>query len=216
MVANKPDKRETPNSYYVLIFVMPVLWLSINYIPLVYNYTKEKNMSLIPVIVLLFLLLSINVYYKKIYGIKPSEVFASLIITIGILFFGSSFMVSISSGRNYAMLAGCESSIKELAIALENYGGDYNHYPPALNCLLKSGKKGPYLKELPRCNAKIKHYWPLPYRDKSPCYNYILSDKTDNYTIWCNSPGIHAGAGLSPYACWPQYTPDRGLILSEK
>ncbi len=210
---DKKNMGETPKGYYIAIFILPVLWLFMSNIPLIYNYMQEKDILFISVIILLFFLVFINVLYKILYGIKTSEIFASVIVTFTILFFGSSFIVSIRSTRNYGMLAGCEANISNIAVAAENYAKEYNQYPSDLNSLLKSGKNGPFLKELPQCNAKRYHYWPLPYRDKSPSYGYIISAKKDNYTIWCNGSRIHSGAGLPLGGCWPQYTPDKGLML---
>ncbi|MEQ8221174.1 MAG: hypothetical protein ABRQ37_02645 [Candidatus Eremiobacterota bacterium] len=210
---NKTGKRSAPLSYYIVTFAVSELWLLINYIPLVYNYIEEKNMPLIPVTVLLFLLVSVNVFYRKRYGIKPLEVVASVIITFILMFHSVSSMVSFKSVRNNGILAGCEANIYNIAGALENYKGDYNHYPPDLASLLNSGKKGTYLKELPQCGANKNYYWPLPYSKNSPFYGYILSDKADNYTIWCNGSGVHRWVHLPSDGCWPQYTPDKGLML---
>ena len=50
---------------------------------------------------------------------------------------------------------------------------------------------------------------------KDDSYGYSVADDRDNFTLWCDKAGTHRGAGLSSDERWPQYTPEKGLILNK-
>jgi serine/threonine protein kinase len=121
------------------------------------------------------------------------------------LFFVMAFFILVPnfiSARSSGQLAACESNIKNIATALEMYGTDNKGaYPPSLEYLVKPLPSASYMKTLPLCPACRLSY------------SYSVNNNIQNFTIWCNGKGSHRYAGLPHNECYPQYTPERGLIV---
>jgi len=121
-----------------------------------------------------------------------------------VLFFIFLFLMLLPNflnARASGHLAGCESNIKNIAIALEMYAADNKGvYPPSLEYLLenRSPSGTGYMKTLPLCPAsRLK-------------YGYIVDNNPDNFTMWCNGVNTHCNAGTPDG--YPQYAPGQGLI----
>jgi len=119
-------------------------------------------------------------------------------------------------------LAACESNLKNIATGLEMYATDYEGlYPPSLEYLTRNDiTVMAYMKALPKCPGPGPTFWQdnfsyiFPYNPSEP-YGYTVSDKSDNFTIYCGKEKTHINYGdlISQEGCWPQYTPGEGLKL---
>jgi hypothetical protein len=109
--------------------------------------------------------------------------------------------------RETAILAGCESNMKNIATALEMYATDYSitkngktayYYPANLNMISPE-----YIRTLPtcpKCNTQ---------------YLYVQLEGKTSYIVFCPGNGVHNKTGkVSPTGNFPQYTPDKGLIFN--
>jgi len=116
-------------------------------------------------------------------------------------------------------LNGCKTNLKNIVSSLELYAqANKGYYPPSLNrILVKGGTFRPLLDKIPLCPARYdwdnKLYNKKRLSDKSPHYLYTVSDKFDNFTLYCNTPNIHRRIKKGTRNdCWPQYSSQSGLL----
>jgi len=141
---------------------------------------------------------------------------AILRITLAlIIIFYVPFFCIIFRETNYgSRLSGCETSMKNMATSLDMYSTDYGVYPPSLDYI-----KGEYIRELPVCYGpfptRLQEVFPEIFPTASPMtYGYNVSDRGDNFTLWCNMPKGHNINGvIYEHGGWPQYSPKAGGIL---
>ena len=98
----------------------------------------------------------------------------------------------------------CRSNICHIAASIDKYAEDHNGlYPADLNSLERK-----YINILPVC----------PHSRKG--YSYDVSDKRDNFTLYCSVPGSHPDyylkdkLDLHKKERYPQYTPGNGLVTN--
>jgi tRNA A-37 threonylcarbamoyl transferase component Bud32 len=132
------------------------------------------------------------------YNPSGKAIVCNIFFLTAIVLFSFMFYRSLSGERESGSLAFCESNLKKIATALEMYAEDNKgYYPPEFSYLTKNSK---YMKSSPLCS---RYY---------TGYEYIYSNETHNFTIFCKELDVHIWAGMKE-GSWPQYSPSGGLIL---
>lgn len=139
---------------------------------------------------------------------------------IGVVLF-NMFAPNFYTAKQLGYLKSCEINLKNMGMCLELYAKDNKgHYPSSLDkILIKSGRYKPLIEKIPFCYARHdrdnKLYNKRKPEDTSPHYRYTVSYMRDNFTLWCNTPGIHVKSKeVSRNGCWPQYSSRYGLLLA--
>lgn len=116
------------------------------------------------------------------------------VLIIGVILVISAIIIpNFLRAPHQGRLTACKSSLKNIGTALEMYSTDNaGQYPGNLSEITPN-----YLHVLPTCAQAGK-----------VTYEYNVSKKPDNYTIWCNGY-YHRECGATNY---PQYDGVKGLI----
>jgi len=138
-----------------------------------------------------------------------SFICADLVMLLLIYYFIIPKTAGIAEGMTSSLMLmewedRCRGNICYIVKSIDKYAEDHNGlYPADLNSL-----KRKYINILPVC----------PHSRKD--YSYDVSDKRDNFTLYCSVPGSHPDyylkdkLDLHKKERYPQYTPGNGLVTN--
>ena len=122
-----------------------------------------------------------------------------VITIIGVL--AAILLPNLARTKYLAQLSACESQLRNLAAALENYSTDYKGFYPDNSLDVLFSQK--YMNK-PVCPSNRSEYG----------YTCDNSQGVHRYTIWCN--GWHHTVVDAVEEGYPQYQNDTGLNLRKK